>query len=285
MPVLRVGLVRSELSPPVRACLLELVGVAGPAIEVVDLDSTDVDAPPVHLSLDVTAGDGRTADVDVVLELSADRRRLVEDVTTLWEQRLLPFEANLRMHRRAPRARQPVLAAPSDSWARSAGRLIRRLERALGPLALRVDHIGSTSVPGLRAKDLIDIQVTVATLDAASLGATAAHEAGFVAVRGDWFGEDAQGVAHREHVAVDADPGRPVNINFRPTIAPVWREALLFREWLRAHPEESRSYEAMKTALVTGGAHVDRYSEDKMPWIRDGLARAEQWAIATGWSP
>jgi GrpB-like predicted nucleotidyltransferase (UPF0157 family) len=150
---------------------------------------------------------------------------------------------------------------------------------------LRIDHIGSTSVPGLPAKDLVDIQVTVADLPAARAGALAAFEAGFVHVDGDWSGEDRFGVVHPEAVAVDADPGRPVNINFRPVTAPVWREALLFRDWLRSHHDERDTYAAMKRTLAISDTHVDRYSDDKMPWIRRALARAEAWAAHVGWSP
>jgi len=114
----------------------------------------------------------------------------------------------------------------------------------------------------------------------------AARHAGFVQVKGAWFGEDRLGVEHPEEVAVDADPARPANVNCRPATAPVWRDALLYRDWLRSQPDERASYEAMKARLADGDhVHVDRYSEDKMPWIRAGLERAERWATATGWMP
>src|SRR5512144_1314814 len=52
-----------------------------------------------------------------------------------------------------------------ESWPEEFQAIARVLRDALGPLALRIDHIGSTSVPGLAAKDIIDIQVTVQALD------------------------------------------------------------------------------------------------------------------------
>jgi GrpB-like predicted nucleotidyltransferase (UPF0157 family) len=55
----------------------------------------------------------------------------------------------------------PILAGPDARRSDDAARLVERVHAAVGGLALRIDHIGSTSVPGLRAKDLIDIQVTV----------------------------------------------------------------------------------------------------------------------------
>jgi dephospho-CoA kinase len=149
-----------------------------------------------------------------------------------------------------------------------------------------VDHIGSTAVPGLPAKQLIDIQVVVASLDAAAQLAGDARRAGFVPVPERCFGLDRHGAKHPEEVVVDADPGRPVNINVRPADAPVWRETLLFRDWLRAHDAERDGYAALKRDLAgQPGQHVDDYSAAKMPWISAALGRAAEWAAATGWSP
>jgi dephospho-CoA kinase len=107
-----------------------------------------------------------------------------------------------------------------------------------------------------------------------------------VHVPGQWFGTDRHGVDHPEQVVVDADPGRPVNINIRPAGAPIWRETLLFRDWLRSHDQERDAYAAMKRELAQRPDHgVDDYSKDKMPWISAALARAEDWAAAAGWSP
>jgi GrpB-like predicted nucleotidyltransferase (UPF0157 family) len=58
-----------------------------------------------------------------------------------------------------------------SSWLDEFGRLASTLRQGLGRLALRIDHIGSTSVPDLAAKDIIDIQITVAALDEALLSA------------------------------------------------------------------------------------------------------------------
>lgn len=211
---------------------------------------------------------------------------LVAAIDALWHERLMPFEENLRTRRRAPRRRKPILAGPDARWSHDAARLVDRLHRAVGDLAVRIDHMGSTSVPGLRAKDLIDIQVTVRDHKDAIAAAQAARDAGFVHVDGQWFGEDRFGVEHHEEVAVDADPGRPTNVNFRPVTAPVWRDALLFRDWLRSMSHERASYESMKREVAAeDDVNVDRYSEAKMPWIRAGLARAEVWAADTCWVP
>jgi GrpB-like predicted nucleotidyltransferase (UPF0157 family) len=62
-----------------------------------------------------------------------------------------------------------TVLAPSETWASEFGSVGARLRNELGALALRIDHIGSTAVPGLAAKDILDIQVTVAALDEALL--------------------------------------------------------------------------------------------------------------------
>jgi dephospho-CoA kinase len=219
-----------------------------------------------------------------------DADAMVDETTgqidQLWAERLVPFEANLRAGRRAPKRQDAVLTGPDRTWPGQARRLIERLRFSAGGQISRVDHIGSTSVPGLPAKQLIDIQVVVAGLPTAARVAEAARRAGFVHVPGQWSGTDRHGVDHPEEVVVDADPGRPVNINIRPAGAPIWRETLLFRDWLRSHDEERDAYAAMKRELAQRPDHgVDDYSRDKMPWISAALARAEDWAAAAGWSP
>jgi dephospho-CoA kinase len=298
--MLRVGLLGAS-SIAARNHLLELGGVSADAVPALtlderavmlhDLSSARAVRSVLHLVVEVEHGDSRpharrSATADVVLAGWHSDRELASMVGDLWRARLVPFEANLRTGKRAPRRRTPVLTRPDAAWPHDAKRLTDRLHATVGARALRIDHIGSTSVAGLEAKDLIDIQVTVPRLEDARWAADAAREAGFVHVSGEWFGEDRFGVEHPEEVAVDADPGRPTNINFRPVTAPVWREALLFRDWLRSHPDERTQYGTMKARLARpDGVHVDRYSEDKMPWIRDSLARAERWAAAIGWQP
>src|SRR5512137_3047985 len=71
-----------------------------------------------------------------------------------------------------------------DRWPAEFQAIASDLRRALGPLALRIDHIGSTSVPGLAAKDVIDIQITVAALDRRVLSAMT--DLGYVRPEGIW---------------------------------------------------------------------------------------------------
>lgn len=75
-----------------------------------------------------------------------------------------------------------------------------------------------------------------------------------------------------------------MNVNIRSASTPVWRETLLFRDWLRAHPDERDAYTAMKRALADGPEnHVDDYGRAKRPWISAALDRAEGWAARSRW--
>jgi dephospho-CoA kinase len=235
-----------------------------------------------HLVLLAGSGQSQTnsdfpADIaDVRIDHGVNEDQTSRFVERLWHDRLVPFEANLHSGRRAPRRRRPVLFDPDPTWPAQARRLIGRLAAAAGECVIRIDHIGSTSVPGLPAKDLLDIQVVVADLDVAVQVAEDLRIAGFVRA-GRWTGLDRHGAEHAEEIAVDADPGRPVNINIRPVTSPIWRDTLLLRDWLRVNADARVEYAALKQDLASRpDTHIDDYSRDKMPWIYAALTRAEK---------
>ena len=84
---------------------------------------------------------------------------------------------------------------------------------------------------------------------------------------------------------VDADPGRPVNVNLRPVGDPVWRETLLFRDWLISDAVNRDHYLAFKQYLVATTHNVDEYGSGKLAWIGDALDAASHWAREVGWQP
>jgi dephospho-CoA kinase len=270
-----------------RRAISRLTGLGAVACRAETPPSWDVDDPSIVVltgessssSVHLTVATDPESGVDATIGATA------REIDALWHDRLVPFESNLRLGRRAPRRQIAVLVHPDPTWPEQARRLIDRL-RFVDSRILRADHIGSTAVPGLPAKELLDIQVVVADLADAARVAEAARRAGFVHAHGPWFGTDRYGIDHPEEVVVDADPARPVNVNIRSVDGPIWRETLLFRDWLRCHDDERDAYAAMKSALANQpSAHVDDYSRDKMPWISGALGRAEEWAAATNWSP
>jgi GrpB-like predicted nucleotidyltransferase (UPF0157 family) len=175
-------------------------------------------------------------------------------------------------------------------WAAEFAAIAAELRRALGPAALRIDHIGSTAVPGLAAKDIIDVQITVADLDDEGI-AVALAMAGYTA-RPD-IARD-----HRPPGAAgpDADwikryfrerPGhRPIHVHVRAAGRPNQRYPLLVRDYLRAHPAAADAYaEAKRRLAEVVGDDFGLYADTKDP-ISDLIAlAAEAWAASIAWRP
>ena len=152
-----------------------------------------------------------------------------------------------------------------------------RLARALGPTALRIDHVGSTAVPGLSAKAVIDIQVSVPDVEDEAAFKNAIESLGFEL---RWISK-----GHR-YFRPPADLPRLTQIHVC-TIGSEWeRVHLLFRDYLRTHPKTRRAYKELKVQLATEYL-VDRigYSDAKGPFVEASLVAAEQWANQTGWTP
>ncbi|MGH3752034.1 MAG: dephospho-CoA kinase [Pseudonocardiaceae bacterium] len=225
----------------------------------------------------------RHAAADVWLDNSGSRDRTFAAVDLLWE-RLVPFESNLRQHRRAPRTAAPALVAPDPSWPQQAQRVIARIAAVAGRRAQRIDHIGSTSVPGLDAKDILDVQVVVDDLEVAKRLAADLTAVGLVRLAGRWWDTARDGTTWDKAMATNADPARAVNCHIRPADSPTWREILLLRDWLRAHPDGVREYAELKHRLAAQQwDSIDAYADAKTPFVSSVLARAQQWAARTGW--
>jgi GrpB-like predicted nucleotidyltransferase (UPF0157 family) len=181
---------------------------------------------------------------------------------------------------------EPVaIVEPKESWPEEFEAIAGALRAALGDLAIRIDHIGSTSVPGLPAKDVIDVQVTVASLDRERL-VEALARAGFSDRRID---RD-----HRPPGASGPDEdwrkflfqprtGRAVNLHVRASGRPNQRYPLLFRDYLRAHPDAAEAYARLKRALAALGIDRGTYTDVKDPVCDLILIAAEDWAARTGW--
>jgi GrpB-like predicted nucleotidyltransferase (UPF0157 family) len=161
------------------------------------------------------------------------------------------------------------------------------LRQALGDLALRIDHIGSTAVPGLAAKDRIDIQITVESLVPAV--EEALQRAGYERVK--HLTQDHLPPGHSTDVAEwtkwffrPSDPDQAVNVHVRLQGRANQRYPLLFRDYLRAHPAIAEAYAQVKQGLV---AHQlddpEAYYAVKDPVCDIIIGGAEAWAATTGW--
>jgi GrpB-like predicted nucleotidyltransferase (UPF0157 family) len=172
---------------------------------------------------------------------------------------------------------QPItLADPSAAWPDQFEDIRSRLTVALGG-SPRIEHIGSTSIPGIAAKAIIDILVSVADLS---------DEASYVAAI------ESVGVTLRMrepdlgHVYFRNTTPRTMHIHVCQTGSKWERDHLLFRDYLRTHPEKARRYEELKLAAAER-YRDDRiaYTEAKGPLIETILADAMEWAARTGWRP
>ncbi|TXI57159.1 dephospho-CoA kinase [Mycolicibacterium mageritense] len=206
---------------------------------------------------------------DVWLDNSGDAEALRDSARQLWYDRILPFAQNMEIGAAAAAPPQPVPYDPS--WPEQAGRIIARLQAACGHRAVRIDHVGPTAVPGTEAADVIDVQVTVESLDVADELADALTAVGYVRLADgiDGVEPDARStVAEFDHsddpnlwrsrLHGSADPGRPTNVHLRVEGWPDQQYALLCVDWRRAHP-----------GTLEAGAY----------------RRVWEWADATGWRP
>lgn len=159
-----------------------------------------------------------------------------------------------------------------ESWPQAFAVERERIAAALGPTALRIEHDGSTSVPGLAAKPIIDIQVSVSDVGAMDAYRPALVQLGYTHVP---HADDAvcpffhrpTPWPHTHHVHVVEAGGEEE------------RRTLAFRDYLRDHADVARAYEALKRRLAprfdaTEFASRQAYADAKGPFIAEVVARA-----------
>ncbi|HEY1133195.1 MAG TPA: GrpB family protein [Nocardioides sp.] len=155
-----------------------------------------------------------------------------------------------------------------DGWPAAYDALATRIRTALGDVALAVEHVGSTSVQGLAAKPVIDVDVTVADPTDEARYVPALEAAGIVLQLREprW---------HEHRAFRGADPRANVHV-WGPDCPEVVRHRLL-RDWLREHPDDVARYAAAKWAAAAdtnaaGGVVMD-YNQHKEPVVREILGR------------
>ena len=161
------------------------------------------------------------------------------------------------------------------------------LLKILGPIALRIDHIGSTSVPGLGAKDVIDIQITVArlTTEIRQMMIDAGYQYWAAAAHDHVpLGEDESPHLWEKLFFYQPEGVRRTHVHVRVTGSYNQRYALLFRDYLRAHPNSARTVELIKRQLARYHADdEDAYYDIKDPVYDLIWDAAQDRARVTGW--
>jgi GrpB-like predicted nucleotidyltransferase (UPF0157 family) len=161
------------------------------------------------------------------------------------------------------------VAEPDPAWPRRYDDLAGRIRAALGWRALQLEHVGSTAVPGLAAKPVIDIDLTVADPGREPDYLPALESVGFrLVIREPW---------RHGHRALVADQPR-CNLHVYGFDSPEPVRHRIFRDWLRGHPEERERYEAAKrraaSAANADGEHVMQYNARKQQVVREIYHRA-----------
>ncbi len=161
----------------------------------------------------------------------------------------------------AQSAVEQITITPYDpAWPDRFGTLAQGIRAALGDAALNVEHVGSTSVPGLAAKDVIDIDLTVADPRDEHTYVSRLEAIGYVlTVREPSF---------HEHRCLRLEAPR-VNLHVFGPDCPETVRHRMFRDWLREHSDDLARYEEAKRAAVPGGGNVMDYNRRKQGVIRD----------------
>lgn len=235
----------------------------------------------------------RRAAADVWIDNNGTPEQLTAQVDALWRERIVPFNENLLGGIRSERPELATIVEPHGDWPARARRLIARLESALSVLGVvtEIEHIGSTAVPGLVAKDVLDVQIGLTQLEEADSEPfrSAMRAAGFVESPGNTQdapqppGSDAARWHKRFYGS--CDPGNIAHVHVREHGSAGWDFALRFRDWLRAVPREREAYAAEKRRLLQLDPRTSAYVEAKEPWFAQAFVRSGEWAATTGWVP
>lgn len=164
---------------------------------------------------------------------------------------------------------EPVVVVEYDPGWPAAFRAERdRIAAALGGLAVEIQHMGSTAVPGLGAKPVIDIMLGLRSLDDVDACVAPMESLGY-----EYKGE--YGIPGRHYFRLVRDGRRTHQVHTVVCDGDFWRRHLLFRDYLRAHPDEARRYYELKLELAER-YRDDRegYTEAKSEFIEAAIERA-----------
>lgn len=169
-----------------------------------------------------------------------------------------------------------------ETWAGEGAQLVDTL-RVLVPDSVSVDHIGSTSVPGLPAKDCIDVMMQVCDLDDSDAATVLAHHE-YRQRPEPWNQEETSyGVTYRKLVFAPPIGGRACNIHVREHGGQNVRYALLFRDYLRADVQAASAWGRFKVRLAHSVDDLEGYGQLKAAAQEILMQSAERWASHVGW--
>ena len=162
-----------------------------------------------------------------------------------------------------------ALVEYQKEWQEAGRECIRLLYSLLGEKAVAIEHVGSTAIPGIHAKPIIDIAVGMRSLDEAMeyKDELAKHEIIF-------HGEDNPG---QLLFVIGNNDIRTHHIHFVPYDGEAWRNYIIFRDYLRSHPERARAYDDLKLKLAnTYSDNRKAYTTSKDSFIKKTISEARK---------
>jgi GrpB-like predicted nucleotidyltransferase (UPF0157 family) len=170
--------------------------------------------------------------------------------------------------------KSPVVIVPYDpGWPGLYEEEMERVTGVIGHIIRRIAHVGSTAVPGLAAKAIVDIMAGVADADSAELCRKPLARIGYT----DAAAQPDEDVSWYYCLGRHPAEGRGYHVHLIEFPSRCWDKHLLFRDYLRAHPDEAQAYERLKRELAAR-FRDDRpgYCEAKAGFIEKTMARARR---------
>ena len=165
----------------------------------------------------------------------------------------------------------PIELLPHDpEWSAVYEEAKAILSPVLGEYALDIQHVGSTAIPGISAKPVVDIAVAIEHYPLPDEVLDAVKALGYT-----YWGE--YGIPHR-HLFFRRDLPVGHNVHINELANGEFQKHVLFRDYMRAHPDDAREYENLKRELAARYDEVGTYAENKSEYVQGILRKAELWS-------
>lgn len=163
------------------------------------------------------------------------------------------------------------VVAHDPQWSEQFEQEAEELTAIFGQEIVAVHHIGSTAIPGILAKPIIDVLVEVQDIERIDTFNQEMIERGYLP-KGEF------GIAGRRFFIKGAEESRSHHIHVFQTGDPEFERHLAFRDYLRVHPEEAQAYSRLKQALARRFPHdINGYTAGKDDFIKEIERKAEAW--------
>ena len=164
------------------------------------------------------------------------------------------------------------LVEHQEGWKEAGTKCIELLSSILGESAVAIEHVGSTSIPGIHAKPILDIAVGVRSLDD-----TMKYKDELALHKIIFRGEDNPG---QLLFIIGDDDIRTHHIHFVPWAGEAWQNYIAFRDYLCSNPEAAKAYDELKlrlSSMYSGDRKT--YTASKSSFINDTIAEAGKRAV------